>query len=77
MNSSLRRASQTVQDAVRTQLWPLPTAGVVLGVILGILVPLLDAAVDRGGPASRWAAASSSTAIRMPPGRCSARYPAH
>ena len=47
MNSSLRRASQTVQDAVRTQLWPLPTAGVVLGVIL---VPLLDAAVDRGIP---------------------------
>jgi uncharacterized membrane protein len=47
----LRRAVQTVQDAVRTQLWPLPTLGVVLAVALGILVPLLDVTADAHLPA--------------------------
>jgi uncharacterized membrane protein len=42
----VRRVVQTVQDAVRTKLWPLPTLGVVLAVALGILVPLLDVTVD-------------------------------
>ena len=46
MNLSLKRAVQTVQDGVRTQLWPLPILGVVLAVVAGILVPLLDVRVD-------------------------------
>ncbi len=46
MKLSVRRATQTVQDAVRTSLWPLPTFGVLLAVVLGILVPLLDVRVD-------------------------------
>jgi uncharacterized membrane protein len=37
---------RVMQDAVRTQLWPLPAAGVVLAVLLGVLVPALDARVD-------------------------------
>lgn len=51
MKFPLRRAVQTVQDAVRTQLWPLPTLGVVLAVALGILVPLLDVTADAHLPA--------------------------
>lgn len=51
MKFPLRRAVQTVQEAVRTQLWPLPILGVVLAVVLGILVPLLDVAVDAHLPA--------------------------
>ncbi len=47
MNHSLRRAVQTVQDGVRTQLWPLPILGVVLAVVAGILVPLLDVRLDQ------------------------------
>lgn len=46
MNLSLRRAVQTVQDGVRTQLWPLPILGVFLAVVAGILVPLLDVRID-------------------------------
>ena len=46
MNLSLKRAVQTVQDGIRTQLWPLPILGVVLAVVAGILVPLLDVRVD-------------------------------
>ena len=46
MKLSLRPAVQTVQDGVRTQLWPLPVLGVVLAVVAGILVPLLDVRVD-------------------------------
>ena len=46
MKLSLGRAAQTVQDGVRTQLWPLPILGVVLAVAAGILVPLLDVRVD-------------------------------
>ena len=33
-------------DALRTQLWPLPTAAVGLAVALGMMMPALDAAVD-------------------------------
>ena len=35
---------------MRTQLWPLPVAGVVLAVGAGVLLPLLDADVDEGLP---------------------------
>lgn len=33
-------------DALRTELWPLPTAAVALAVVLGTMLPALDAAVD-------------------------------
>lgn len=46
MRLSLRRAARTVQDGVRTQLWPLPALGVLLAVVLGLLVPLLDRTAD-------------------------------
>ena len=35
---------------MRTQLWPLPVAGVVLAVVAGVLLPRLDAYVDEGLP---------------------------
>ena len=50
MKLSLRRALQTVQDGVRTQLWPLPILGVALAVAAGILVPLLDVRIDQQLP---------------------------
>ncbi len=40
---------------MRTQLWPLPVAGVVLAVVAGVLLPRLDAYVDEGLPS--WLAA--------------------
>ena len=46
MKLSLKRAVQTVQDGVRTQLWPLPVLGVILAVAAGVLVPLLDVRLD-------------------------------
>ncbi|WP_206673665.1 DUF2254 domain-containing protein [Pseudactinotalea terrae] len=52
MTSPARRAVQTVQDAVRSQLWPLPILGVALAVALGILVPLLDVTADDQLPAA-------------------------
>lgn len=39
-------------DALRTQLWPLPTAAVGLAVVLGTMMPALDAAVDGELPES-------------------------
>ena len=51
MTSPLPRVVRTVQDAVRTQLWPLPIIGVVLAVVLGVLVPLLDVTADAHLPA--------------------------
>ncbi len=46
MSSVLASARETA----RTQLWPLPVAGVVLAVLAGVLLPLLDAYVDEGLP---------------------------
>lgn len=46
MTSQLPGAWRSARDAARTQLWPLPTTGVVIAVSVGILVPQLDAAVD-------------------------------
>ena len=43
---SQRAWLSTVRDAVSTQLWPLPTLGVVLAVVAGVLLPVVDAAVD-------------------------------
>ena len=39
-----------VRDAARTQLWPLPTLGVLLAVALGIALPRLDLALGDGIP---------------------------
>ena len=50
MKLSLRRAVQTVQDGVRTQLWPLPVLGIAVAVAAGILVPLLDVRIDQQLP---------------------------
>ena len=40
----------SARETVRTQLWPLPVAGVVLAVVAGVLLPRLDAYVDEGLP---------------------------
>ncbi len=38
------RAWQKVRDATRTQLWPIPTGGVLIALALGIALPRIDAA---------------------------------
>ena len=43
---SLRRALATVRESIATELWPIPTAAIVVGVALGIVLPLVDRAVD-------------------------------
>lgn len=44
--SRLRKGLDRVSDAVRTQLWPLPTFGVLIAVLLGIGLPELDGRID-------------------------------
>ena len=39
-----------VRDAVRTQLWPLPAAGVTFAVAVGVWLPQLDAEIDDNLP---------------------------
>ena len=46
MIAAPRRAARGVRDALRTQLWPLPTLAVVVSVALGLILPQLDARVD-------------------------------
>lgn len=46
MTSSARRVLHSLHDAARSQLWPIPTFGVIIAVALGILVPRLDATTD-------------------------------
>ncbi len=50
MNLSIRSGLHTIRDAGRTQLWPIPTAAVVLAFILGIALPSLDKAVAERMP---------------------------
>ncbi len=38
------------RDRLRTQLWPLPVAGIVLAVVAGVLIPHFDARVDANLP---------------------------
>jgi uncharacterized membrane protein len=40
----------SVRETVRTQLWPLPVAGIVTAVVVAVLLPRLDAYVDAGLP---------------------------
>lgn len=44
--SRLRKGLNRVSDAVRTQLWPLPTFAVLIAVLLGIGLPELDRRID-------------------------------
>ncbi len=39
-------ARSSLRDSFRTQLWPLPTLGVVLAAIAGVLLPELDGRID-------------------------------
>jgi uncharacterized membrane protein len=49
--SGFRGAVSAFRDALRTQLWPVPTAGVVLAVALGVALPEVDARIDGQLPA--------------------------
>jgi uncharacterized membrane protein len=42
----MRNGLDAARDAIRTQLWPLPTVAVVIAVVLGIVLPRLDGRVD-------------------------------
>ncbi len=47
MQSGGNRGTRSrLRESLRTQLWPLPTAGVVLAVIAGVLLPELDERID-------------------------------
>ena len=48
-----RQVVSTVQDTVRTQLWPLPVLAVVFAAAVGVLLPQLDVTVDASLPS--WA----------------------
>ncbi|WP_229673932.1 DUF2254 domain-containing protein [Nakamurella endophytica] len=43
---TVQRRLTTVRDSLRTQLWPVPTAAVVLALVAGVLLPELDRAID-------------------------------
>lgn len=51
MASGASNRVSDLRDALQTQLWPVPTIGVVLAVALGVLVPYLDTIVDDRIPA--------------------------
>lgn len=46
----MTRLLSSARETVRTQLWPLPVAGVLFAVLAGVLLPRLDAYVDDGLP---------------------------
>lgn len=50
VENAVKGLFSTVRDAVRTQLWPLPTAAVLVAVVLAFAVPRLDREVDSGLP---------------------------
>lgn len=50
MKLSVRSALSAARDSFRSQLWPIPTVGVVVAVALGILIPYVDVIVDRQLP---------------------------
>jgi hypothetical protein len=72
----MQGAAARLRDGVRTQLWPLPVAGVAGTLLLGVLLPRLDARIGRslpswlagvlfgGDPAATAAQARTSTAAR-------------
>ncbi len=46
----MKQVFASARDTVRTQLWPLPSLGVVLSVVAGVLLPRLDFDWDRRVP---------------------------
>lgn len=44
--SAVGRRLSVLSDTARTQLWPLPSLGIVLAVALGVALPRLDARID-------------------------------
>ncbi len=66
MRASLRRAWSSVQDAVRSRLWPIPVLAIVLALVAGVTLPLLDAAVDGQFPTwfSTWIFGGGAGAAR-------------
>jgi len=50
--SGLQSRLSAVRDGLRTQLWPIPLIGIVLGLACGIGLPRLDARVDDDLPAA-------------------------
>jgi uncharacterized membrane protein len=49
--STFRRSMAAVGERLASELWPIPTAAILLGVVLGILLPVLDRAIDDRLPA--------------------------
>ena len=47
----LRDKFYAARDTLRTQIWPMPTVGIVVAIVVGITLPLLDARVDADLPA--------------------------
>lgn len=47
-----KRQNGAFRESFRTQLWPLPVAGIIVAVLLGIGAPALDGAVDGSLPES-------------------------
>ncbi len=62
----MRTSWANLGDLVKTQLWPLPAAAVVLALILGLGVPRLDSAVDNRLPtaAGDWLFTGDAEAAR-------------
>lgn len=50
MSSPVRNLWSTIRDRVRSQLWPLPVAAVIVATVAGVLLPHLDAVVDASVP---------------------------
>jgi uncharacterized membrane protein len=48
--NSFRRALASFRERVETELWPVPTAAILLGVILGIVLPIVDLKIDNALP---------------------------
>lgn len=48
--SEVRAVLSALRDGSRTQMWPLPTIGVLLGVVVGVGLPRLDDRIDAGLP---------------------------
>lgn len=44
--STLRRGAAALGERLASELWPIPTAAIVLGVALGIVLPVVDQTID-------------------------------
>jgi len=51
-DTARRRRFGVLLDAFETQLWPFPVVGVVLALMLGVALPVVDARIDDGLPAT-------------------------